>query len=134
MKIRKMEIEGTIVQVLGRQEGISKAGKPWKKDEYVLETPGTYPRKVKFTIFGDKCEDMRCEPGKTYVFSFDLESREFNGRWYTDVTVYAMREANTAAAPGPSQPNPVISEPSQPTYSAPSFEAPVGDASDDLPF
>lgn len=129
-----MEIEGTIVQVLGRQEGISKAGKPWKKDEYVLETAGTYPRKVKFTIFGDKCNDLRCEPGKTYVFSFDLESREFNGRWYTDVNVFAVREIGAQGNTMPQQQDLMVGEAHQPTYSAPSFEAPAVDASDDLPF
>lgn len=130
-----MEIEGTIVEVLGRQEGVSKAGKPWKKDEYVLETPGTYPRRVKFTIFGDRCDTMRCEPGKTYSFSFDLESREFNGRWYTDVNVYAIRDINSAAPAAAATSAPTSAGvPPQSTYATPSFEAPAGDSSDDLPF
>lgn len=129
-----MEIEGTITQYLGRQSGVSKAGNEWKKDEYVLETPGTYPRKVKFTIFGDRCENMKCELGKSYVLTCDVESREFNGRWYTDVNVLSVREldssmggaapvqqpAQSAAAPAPQAPNP--------------FGAPAEDSSDDLPF
>ena len=78
-----MEFEGMIVQYLGRQTGTSKAGRPWQKDEYVCETPGTYPRKVKFHIFGDKADQLKFENGKSYVLSCDIESREFNGRWYT---------------------------------------------------
>lgn len=132
-----MEIEGTIIRYLGRQSGTSKAGNPWKKDEYVLETPGTYPKQVKFTIFGEKCEDMKCEVGKSYILSVDIESREFNERWYTDVNCYARRESGQSAestsvntgnqpvAPG----HDFSAAPAQPT-----FEAPVGDASDDLPF
>lgn len=88
-----MEIEGTIVFDLPLQEGVSKAGKPWKKKEWVLETPGMYPRKVKFHVFGDRVDQMRFELGKSYVCQCDVESREFNGRWYTDVSVYSARES-----------------------------------------
>ena len=87
-----MEIEGKIINFLGEQSGTSKAGNPWRKKEWVLETFGNYPRKVKFHIFGDRCNTINLEPGKDYVLSFDLESREFNGRWYTDVNVYAARD------------------------------------------
>ena len=87
-----MEIEGRIIQDLGIQSGTSKAGNPWKKRELVLETFGSYPRKVKFHIFGDRVDTIRLEQGRDYILSFDLESREFNGRWYTDVNVYQARE------------------------------------------
>ncbi len=87
-----MEIEGRIILDLPLQTGTSKAGKPWKKKEWVLETFGSYPRKVKFHIFGDRVDTIRLEPGKDYVLSFDLESREFNGKWYTDVSVYQARD------------------------------------------
>ncbi|MCH5237825.1 MAG: DUF3127 domain-containing protein [Muribaculaceae bacterium] len=87
-----MEIEGKIINFLGEQSGTSKAGNLWKKKEYVLETFGNYPRKVKFHIFGDRADTILLEPGRDYVLSFDLESREFNGRWYTDVSVYGARD------------------------------------------
>lgn len=83
-----MDIEGRIIFDLGFTSGTSKAGNPWKKREMVLETTGTYPRKVKFHIFGDRADTIRLEVGKDYILSFDLESREFNGKWYTDVSVY----------------------------------------------
>lgn len=86
-----MEIEGTIIFDLGQTEGVSKAGRPWKKKEWVLETPGMYPRRVKFHVFGDKVDSLKFEVGKIYAISFDLESREFNGRWYTEVSCYAAR-------------------------------------------
>lgn len=77
---------------LPMQTGTSKAGNPWKKKEWVLETFGAYPRKVKFHIFGDRADTIHFELGKDYTVSFDLESREFNGRWYTDVSVFAARD------------------------------------------
>lgn len=86
-----MELEGTIIFDLPLQEGISKAGRAWKKKEWVLETPGNYPRKVKFHVFGDRVDSLNFEVGKSYAVSFELESREFNGRWYTDVNVLGAR-------------------------------------------
>ena len=88
---------------LGTQEGISKAGNNWKKGEWVLETPGTFPKKVKFTVFGEnRLNELgpKLELNKDVVLSVDLESREFNGRWYTDVNAYQVREG----APGFGQP------------------------------
>lgn len=136
-----MEIEGKIILDLGMTSGTSKAGNPWKKREMVLETFGAYPRKIKFTIFGDRSDTIRLEPGKDYVLSADIESREFNGRWYTDVSVYQARERENTmqGAPAPqygAQPGayqqpapPAFGAPQQPTFSS----APAG-SDEDLPF
>ena len=86
-----MEIEGKIILDLGLQSGVSKAGNQWKKKEYVLETFGQYPRKVKFTVFGDRVDTIDIQVGNSYSLSVDVESREFNERWYTDVNCYASR-------------------------------------------
>lgn len=138
-----MEIEGRIIFDLGIQSGTSKAGNPWKKREMVLETFGTYPRKVKFTIFGDqRVDNMRLEVGRDYTISVDIESREFNGRWYTDVNAFQARDyaGTPAAAPAPA---PAYQAPAQAAPSAapqgfgapaaPSFTAPAG-GDEDLPF
>lgn len=95
-----MDIEGRIILDLGIQSGTSKAGNLWKKRELVLETFGQYPRKVKFHIFGDKVDTIKLEAGKDYVLSFDLESREYNGRWYTDVNVYRAQDFTQQAVAG----------------------------------
>ncbi len=143
-----MEIEGRIIQDLGIQSGTSKAGNPWKKRELVLETFGSYPRKVKFHIFGDRVDTIRLEQGKDYILSFDLESREFNGRWYTDVNVYQAREyAANNPAPAYGEPAPAYGAAPQGGYpqpaAAPGFGAPVQQPSfspapassdEDLPF
>ena len=83
-----MDIEGKIIQDLGEQSGTSRAGNLWRKKEWVLETFGAYPKKVKFHVFGDRIDTMNILVGNDYTLSFDLESREYNGRWYTDVSVY----------------------------------------------
>ena len=86
-----MEIDGKIILDLGLQSGVSKAGNQWKKKEWVLETFGQYPRKVKFHAFGDRVDTLDIQVGNSYTLSVDIESREFNERWYTDVSCYAAR-------------------------------------------
>ena len=63
------------------QEGIGRNGNPWKLQGYVLETIENYPRKVHFEVFGeDRIKNNPCEIDQIVTVSFDIESREFNGR------------------------------------------------------
>lgn len=141
------------------QSGVSKAGNPWKKREWVLETFGSYPRKVKFHVFGDRGDTMNIEVGNSYTLSFDLESREFNGRWYTDVSVYQARPMGAGpegpgqyppmgGQPGYGQPQQTYQQPGYPQQggypqqnigfgapgAAPQFQSSPADTGDDLPF
>lgn len=134
-----MEIEGRVIMDLGVQSGTSKAGNPWKKREMVLETFGSYPKKVKFTIFGEQRVDtMNIVPGKDYILSVDLESREFNGRWYTDVNCFAVRDYVGGNAPAPSPGFSQATSVGQPqgfqTSANPSFTSSPADNDEDLPF
>lgn len=141
-----MEIEGKIIMDLPEEGGTSKAGNVWRKKGWVLETFGQYPRKAKFDLFGDRINNVHIELGKTYRVSVDVESREFNGRWYTDLRAYAAQEV------APNQPfeQPQYGQPAAPAAPAPAapaadpfgapaqpkvdpFAAGVGDT-DDLPF
>ncbi len=84
-----MEIKGTIIAALTETSGISKAGNQWKKKEYVLEnTDGQFPRKVAFTCFGDNADKINLQVGQVATVYFDIESREYNGRWYTDLRAW----------------------------------------------
>ena len=99
-----MDFQGKVIQFIGEKTGTSKAGKPWKKKEWVVETFGQYPRKVKVQCFGDRADSMNLEPGRDYTLYVDLESREFNGNWYTDVSVYRAEEYNSQSQQfGPAQ-------------------------------
>ena len=100
-----------IIQDLGQFDGVSKAGNPFKKHEWVLETIGQYPRKVKFTVFGDRVNTVTFETGKRYIVQVDAESREYNGRWYTDLTAFACRLMDGEGA-GPQQ-TPPFTPPTQ---------------------
>ena len=82
-----MEIKGTIIAALPEVSGVSsRSGNPWKKREYVLEnTEGNFPRKVAFTCFGENADKIQLQVGQAVTMYFDVESREYNGRWYTDI-------------------------------------------------
>lgn len=94
-----MEITGKIIQALPEVGGTSRAGNAWRKREYVLETQETYPKKVCFNFFGDRIDQYPMQVGDLMTVSFDLESREFNGRWYTDVRAWKAEKAGQGAAP-----------------------------------
>ena len=89
-----MEISGKIIQVLPEQGGVSKtSGKEWKLQAYVLETQEQYPRKVHFEVFGeDRIKANPCQLDDVVTVSFDIESREFNGRWYTSIRAWKIQQ------------------------------------------
>ena len=130
-----MEIVGKIIVALPEVSGTSKAGKPWKKREYVLETQENYPSKVYFNFFGDKADQYPLSVGQLIKLSFDINSREFNGRWYTDISGWKAEPAEGTAyqqpAPGVAQ-NPYGVPPLTAAPSPAPLEPPT--ASDDLPF
>ncbi len=91
-----MELAGKITQVLPEKSGTSARG-PWRKQEYVIEIPGDYPKQVCFMVWGDKIDQLRIAEGEELTVHFDLESREYNGRWYTDVKAWRVDRSERAA-------------------------------------
>ncbi len=127
-----MDIVGKIIQVLPEQSGTSKTGNPWKVQSYVLETQEQYPRKVCFEIFGeDRIKNNPCKIDDVVTVSFDIESREFNGRWYTSIRAWRVQQGAQMAAPAPAPAAPAAA----PAANTASFDAVAGsDESSDLPF
>lgn len=95
-----MVLTGKLLQVLPLQTGTGKNGQ-WKKQDIIVETEGQYPKKVCVSIWGDKIKEDQLKTGAQLNISFDIESREFNGKWYTDVKAWKI-EAGTGAAPADS--------------------------------
>lgn len=94
-----MEIQGRIIKVLPEVGGVSKSGNEWRKQEYILETPGQYPRKVCFNLWGDRIDQFRLQEGEEITAQIDIESREFNERWYTDVRAYNIQRGYISSQP-----------------------------------
>lgn len=143
-----MDIVGKIIQVLPEQSGMSKTGNPWKVQSYVLETQEQYPRKVCFEIFGEeRIKSNLCKVDDVVTVSFDIESREFNGRWYTSIRAWRVQQGAVAAAPATAQPTaqPMVQPAAQPAAqpmaqaAAPAanvqaFDSAGDESSSDLPF
>ena len=92
-----MQFTGKLVQVLALQTGTGKNGQ-WKKQDIIVETEGQYPKKVCVSIWGDKINESQLQVGSSLDISFDIESREYNGRWYTDVKAWKIAAAGAPKA------------------------------------
>ena len=97
-----MEIKGKIVEILPEKSGQSANGE-WRKQEYVLETDSNYPKKICFMAWGDKIGEFNLKQGDSVEVSVDLESREYNGRWYTDVKAWKVAKDDMGANSAQSQ-------------------------------
>ena len=142
-----MEVVGKIIQVLPAQEGVGRNGNPWKVQPYVLETLDQYPRKVHFEVFGeDRIRMNPCAIDQLVTVSFDIESREFNGRWYTSIRAYRIVQGDVTKEGVAAQA--AQAAPAQAAQAAPAaapmesnaaanvdpFDASAGGETSDLPF
>lgn len=124
-----MEVEGKIIQFVGEQSGVAKAtGNPWKLKEYVLETKESYPRKIAFEFFGDRADQYPLQVGDEIRLSFDIDSREYQGRWYTRIRAWKCEPLTGAPSAAPAQSAPGM----MPPPAMPPIE-PAG-SNEDLPF
>lgn len=121
-----MQVKGTLLQILKQESGVSKAGKEWKKQDFVIETNEQFPKKVCFTLFGDKTSliDGITEGTEIEVF-FSLESRDFNGKWYHNINAWKVENAGATSSP---------SKPYLPEFSAADAPLEADDSGNDLPF
>ena len=124
-----MQVTAKLAQILPAETGMGKNGE-WKKQSIIVETDGQYPKKICVTAWGDKINPAQLQLGTTLNIDFDLESREFNGRWYTDVRAWKVEVAG--AAPEMQVPPP----PADYSMPEPPAVPPVPPAPDfnDLPF
>ena len=92
-----MELEGKVERVMPVTTGSTARGS-WSRQELIVETGGDYPKKVCVSFWGDKAAPLATlKPGEMVKVSFDPESREYNGRWYTDLRAWKIERS--AAAP-----------------------------------
>lgn len=108
-----MEVKGRIFQITDPVTGESSRG-TWKKQLFVIETLDQYPKKVCFTVWNDKIQLSTLTPNAVITVSFNAESREYNGRWYTDLTAWKIEVGEATADNGDVPPPPEeISQPSE---------------------
>ena len=127
-----MDFELTVLQLLPVVTGQSARGE-WKKQEVIFEQPGEYSRKLCVGFWNDRAVDAaNLQPGDRVALSVNVESREYNGRWYNDIRAWRIETAGVpvppyqapGAAPSGSAPLPTIDD----------MPADFGGNDDDLPF
>lgn len=117
-----MEISGKLIQVLPTQTGMGKNGE-WKKNSFVIETADKFPKKICIIAWKDLVDQVQQIPtGSQVNVSFDVESREYNGKWYTDVKAWKIVTSGSPGGAGYRAEAPI-----------PTSEPP-GTGTDDLPF
>ena len=143
---------GTVIRILPVQEGVSKAGNAWRKGAFVIETEAQYPRTICFNIWNNRIDEYPLTEGDFVEVRFEVESREYMGRWYTDVTAYSVSKVDQTAAATP-EADPFAGKAPYVESGAPStgfasqapeagaqnqfggsFDPASGDNADDLPF
>ena len=122
-----MEITGKLLNVLPEETGEGRNG-TWKKQSFVLETQDQYPKKVCITTWGDKINLSNFQENEVITASINIESREFNNRWYTDVKAWkVVKQQSSSGTDAP----PDYSKVPPTTEIPPEVE---GDDLNDLPF
>jgi len=95
-----MDIKGRIIIVHSVENGMSKSGKAWAKQSFVIETAGQYPKKIALTLWGEeKINQYDLQPGRDITAHLELESREYNGRWYTEARAWKIEWTVEGARP-----------------------------------
>jgi len=90
-----MEVKGKVLRKLELETGVSKAGKEWKKQSIIIEQEDAYKTKVCIDVMGDKIERVeKMEVGGHYDISVNIGSREYNGKWYTNINGWFFATAN----------------------------------------
>ena len=88
-----MQLTAKLTQLLPIQTGTGKNGE-WKKQDVIVETDVQYPKTVCISIWGDKINDGQLQIGNLLKIDFDIESREYNSKWYTDIKAWKIEVVN----------------------------------------
>lgn len=92
-------VKGKLIRILNVDSGVARSGNPWKKQEFVVETHDQFPRKICFTLFNDKVSLLSgLAEGNELEVSFDVESREYNNRWYHNLNAWKVEQVGEKEA------------------------------------
>lgn len=92
-----MTLTATLTKLLPLQSGKSKNG-TWRKQDIIIETDGQYPKTICINVWGDKINESQLQIGNVLTISYEMESREYNDKWYTDIKAWKIETANVASS------------------------------------
>lgn len=123
-----MNTKGIVLEILPVQSGTSKTGKDWQKLEFVIETNEQFSKKIAFTLFGDKLSLLAgISIGESVDVHFNLESREFEGRWFHNINAWRIDTVASTSQPSVAE----YAKTSNPPNPIDDIQ---NDGADDLPF
>lgn len=126
-----MELSGKVFKVMPVESGEGKNG-VWKKQQVIIEIDnGKYPKKVAVVFWGDLTNNESFVDGRDISVEFDIESREYNGKWYTDVKAWRINN-NSASSNNNAAKSTPANNTAAPAYTA--ADVPAEQIDDDLPF
>lgn len=97
----------TLREVTDVTSGTSKSGNAWTRATAVIEkVEGNYTDTYPMVLFGDKIQEAEPLVGKAVDVKFNIQAREFNGRWYIDlglrfITIHETERPATSPVPAP---------------------------------
>jgi hypothetical protein len=116
---KNMEIKGKVIDLLNEQRGDGQ--RAWRKRDFVIETQEQYPKKVCISLWGDKIDSANLKIGEEITVSINIESREFKGKWYTNVKAWKIDKGSESNAPTsgggefpPPQPMDIVEDDNEP--------------------
>ncbi len=94
-----MKVTGVITKIQPVEEGVSKAGKEWKKLTFVLETPEEYNNIYAFEVFGGEKVDNFVKfnkVGQSVDVDFNVSCNEWQGKYFTSLQAWKIFKAEEA--------------------------------------
>jgi len=132
-----MELTGRIIAVMEPRGGVSaRTGNSWMTQEYVIEVPGQYPKRCVFNIFGeDRIKQFNIQMNEDITIQFDIDAREYNGRWFNDIRAYNVVRGQATPMAGAPVASPFPPQQTAAAAPFPPAQEPASEGSaDDLPF
>ena len=129
-----MEIKAKVTAVCPLEEKNGKNG-AYKVAVVIVEyLDSDYPHKVALTNIKNADSFSRIPVGSTGTFNINLNSREYQSRWYTTCDCWQWRLDENKQEVAPAQPQPQPQSQPQPQPQAAPVSAAPQVVSDDLPF
>lgn len=128
-KKNDLYIDGTITHILPLESGSGSRGE-WRKQQFVIETEGKYPKSICLTAWGDLLDDIELEEGMSIRAHINIESREYKDRWYTDVRAWKIESGDAGSDAG----NGYAPRPAPTKTANEAVATAADDLDDDLPF
>ena len=105
----ELKIKGTVKEILQVEKGVSKAGKEWVKQNFVIDTGAQYNPEICFQLFGDEKIGMlrNFAKGEELEVWFNVSSREYNGKYFHNLDAWMIKSASAETSPEKKQSKPV---------------------------